>query len=112
MNCNFFCSHSLTLSYGRVHIAYLPNEHVVGIGSMQRLVDLLCKQLQLQEGLTMQLTNFIDKALKPRGSAASIEANHFCAQNKSIKTHAFSGDFNNDATLRRDFLSATSRNCL
>jgi GTP cyclohydrolase I len=110
LSCNFFCSHSLTLSYGRVHIAYLPNEHVIGINSMQRLVDLLCKQLQLQENLTLQLVKFIDKALKPRGSAAFIEANHFCAKNKTIKTHAVSGDYNNNTTLRQEFFALIPKN--
>src|SRR6186997_672893 len=72
------CEHHLLPFAGKAHVAYLPNGKVVGLSKIPRLVDIYARRLQVQERLTVEIAEAIDKAVKPRGVGVIIEAMHFC----------------------------------
>ena len=72
------CEHHLLPFFGRVHVAYIPNGKVVGLSKIPRLVDMFARRLQVQERLTMQIAEIIEKVLAPRGVAVVAEAIHLC----------------------------------
>jgi GTP cyclohydrolase I len=96
--------------FGKAHIAYIPNGKIVGLSKLPRIVDVFARRLQVQERLTDQIVNVIDKVLKPQGVAVVIEASHMCMmmrgvqkQNSVTTTSAFRGAFKNVET-RLEFL--------
>ena len=98
---------------GKVHIAYMPAGRVVGISKLARLVEVFAKRLQIQETLTAQVAETIDKVLRPRGVAVVMEAAHMCMTTRGVKkpgvsmmTRRMLGEFATDKELRRDFLSS------
>ena len=106
-----FCEHHMTPFEGKVHLAYLPDQKVVGLSRLARVVDTLAKRLQTQEALTEQITSTIEQGLAPRGVAILIEAQHQCMSLRGIKqcgvdaiTHRFTGAFETDASLRDRFM--------
>jgi GTP cyclohydrolase IA len=106
------CEHHMVPIIGKVHIAYLPAGRVVGISKLARLVDVFAKRLQIQEVLTAQIADTIEKVLKPRGAAVVIDAAHQCMTTRGVKKSGVSmvtsrmlGVFRTDPTTRQEFLS-------
>ena len=106
-----YCEHHMVPIIGRCHIAYLPQDRVVGISKLARLVDAYSKRFQIQERLTVQIADTIDQVLQPRGVAVVIEAGHQCMttrgvhkQGGSMVTSRMVGAFRDDPTTRREFL--------
>jgi GTP cyclohydrolase IA len=104
------CEHHMLPFVGKAHVAYIPNGYITGLSKIARVVDVFARRLQVQERLTTQILESIDKALKPIGVAVVIEASHFCMmmrgvskQNSVTTTSAFSGEFRNETT-RGEFL--------
>lgn len=107
------CAHHLLPFHGTAHVAYLPAGRLVGLSKIARAVDALARRLQLQERLTRQVVTSLDRALRPRGSACWMEAEHLCmtvrgagARGSRVVTAAYSGRFERDAALRSEFLRA------
>lgn len=112
---NSFCEHHMAPFIGKAHIAYLPSDRVVGISKLARLVDVYAHRLQTQETMTAQITNAIDKILKPRGVAVIIDAEHMCMSLRGVHKHdvstittQFTGEFDANENLRERFMKLTN----
>src|SRR5882724_7811002 len=81
------CEHHMVPFTGRVHIAYLPHEGVVGISKLARLVQVFARRLQVQENLTAQIIDAINEHLNPRGAAVMLEAEHMCMSIRGVHAH-------------------------
>ncbi len=110
------CEHHILPFFGKAHIAYIPNGHIVGLSKIPRVVDIFARRLQVQERLTEQILNCINDTLKPEGVAVVIEASHMCMmmrgvqkQNSTTTTSGFRGAFKNIET-RTEFLKLISAN--
>ena len=104
------CEHHMLPFFGKAHIAYIPNGHIVGLSKIPRIVDVFARRLQVQERLTHDILECIDATLKPQGVAVVIEASHMCMmmrgvqkQNSSTTTSGFRGQFEKVET-RNEFL--------
>ena len=104
------CEHHLLPFFGKAHIAYIPNGHIVGLSKIPRIVDVFARRLQVQERLTDDVLKCIQNTLRPLGAAVVIEARHMCMmmrgvqkQNSVTTTSAFFGEFENEKT-RSEFL--------
>jgi GTP cyclohydrolase I len=104
------CEHHLLPFFGKAHIAYIPNGHIVGLSKIPRVADAFARRLQVQERLTTEILNCIQETLNPLGVAVVIECKHLCMsmrgiqkQNSVTTTSAFTGDFENDIT-RAEFI--------
>jgi GTP cyclohydrolase IA len=104
------CEHHLLPFFGKAHIAYIPNGHIVGLSKIPRVVDVFSRRLQVQERLTNEIRDCIQDTLKPAGVAVVIECKHMCMsmrgiqkQNSVTTTSAFTGEFENEPT-RSEFL--------
>jgi GTP cyclohydrolase I len=105
------CEHHMAPFLGRAFVAYLPTDAVVGISKIARVVEIFAKRLQTQETMTAQIAEAISTALKPRGVAVLIDAEHQCMSTRGVHhkdvttvTTQFSGAFKDDAELRSRFL--------
>ena len=105
------CEHHMLPFFGKAHVAYIPNGHIVGLSKIPRVVDVFARRLQVQERLTMQIRDAIQDVLQPRGVAVVIEANHMCMvmrgvqkQNAMTSTSAMSGDFQENLATRDEFM--------
>jgi GTP cyclohydrolase I len=108
------CEHHLLPFFGKAHIAYIPNGHIVGLSKLPRVVDAFARRLQVQERLTNEIRDCIQDTLNPLGVAVVIECSHLCMQmrgvqkqNSSTTTSAFSGEFLTPVT-RKEFISLIS----
>lgn len=108
------CEHHMLPFFGKVHVAYIPNGHIVGLSKIPRIVDVFARRLQVQERITHEILECIDEALKPLGVAVVIEASHMCMmmrgvekQNSMTTTSAFTGVFEK-AETRNEFLRLLS----
>jgi GTP cyclohydrolase I len=106
------CEHHLAPFIGKVHIGYLPNNRVVGISKLARLVDVYAKRLQIQEKMTSQIANTMDEVLQPKGVAVVIEAAHQCMTTRGVHkpgvtmvTSRMLGVFRHDPSSRREVLA-------
>jgi GTP cyclohydrolase I len=106
------CEHHMAPIIGKAHVAYLPNNRVVGISKLARLVEVYAKRLQIQEKMTAEIANTIDEVLRPKGVAVVIEAAHQCMTTRgvhkpgvSMVTSRMLGTFRSDATTRREVLA-------
>ena len=106
------CEHHMLPFFGKAHIAYIPDGHIVGLSKIPRIVDVFSRRLQVQERLTDQIKDCIQDALNPRGVAVVIEAQHLCMQMRGVhKQHssttssAFSGIFMKDEKTRAEFMN-------
>lgn len=104
------CEHHILPFFGKAHIAYIPNGHIVGLSKLPRIVDVFARRLQVQERLTEQILDCINDTLKPQGAAVVIEASHMCMmmrgvqkQNSLTTTSGFRGQFEKIET-RNEFL--------
>ena len=110
------CEHHILPFFGKAHIAYIPNGHIVGLSKIPRIVDVFARRLQVQERLTEQILDCINNTLKPEGVAVVIEASHMCMmmrgvqkQNSTTTTSGFRGAFENIET-RTEFLKLITSN--
>ena len=108
------CEHHLLPFFGKAHIAYIPNGHIVGLSKIPRIVDVFSRRFQVQERLTEQILDCINDTLKPKGVAVVIEASHMCMmmrgvqkQNSTTTTSGFRGAFK-DTDTRNEFLKLIS----
>ena len=106
------CEHHLAPIIGKAHVAYLPQQRVVGISKLARLVEVYAKRLQIQEKMTAQIANTLDEVLQPKGVAVVIEAAHQCMTTRgvhkpgvSMVTSRMLGAFRTDPSSRREFLA-------
>ena len=108
------CEHHLVPILGIAHIAYLPNQRVVGISKLARVLDGFSRRLQTQETLTAQVADCIQNVLQPKGVAVLIDAQHQCMTTRGVRkpnvsmiTSRFTGIFKADESLSRRFLDQT-----
>ncbi len=108
------CEHHMLPFFGKAHVAYIPNGHIVGLSKIPRVIDVFARRLQVQERLTDQILHSIQNTLKPLGVAVVIEARHMCMmmrgvqkQNSVTTTSAFTGEFQRVET-RNEFLNLIS----
>jgi GTP cyclohydrolase I len=106
------CEHHMLPFFGRAHVAYLPNEKIIGLSKIPRLVDLYARRLQVQERITEQVADVLMHLLEPRGVAVVIEARHLCMamrgvekQHSATATRALRGFYARDPVARQDILS-------
>jgi|TARA_B100001540_G_scaffold124361_1_gene110878 GTP cyclohydrolase I len=106
------CEHHMLPFFGKAHVAYIPNGHIVGLSKIPRIVDVYARRLQVQERLTDQIKDCIQETLNPKGVAVVIEAQHLCMQMRGVeKQHssttssAFSGLFLKDEKTRSEFMN-------
>lgn len=110
------CEHHMLPFFGKAHIAYIPNGHIVGLSKIPRIVDAFARRLQVQERLTNEIRDCIQDTLMPAGVAVVIECKHLCMamrgiqkQNSVTTTSAFTGEFAKDKT-RAEFLRLITAN--
>ena len=110
------CEHHMLPFFGKAHIAYIPNGHIVGLSKIPRVVDAFARRLQVQERLTNEIRDCLHNTLEPAGVAVVIECRHLCMamrgaqkQNSVTTTSAFTGEFVNETT-RAEFLRLISSN--
>lgn len=106
------CEHHMAPMPGKAHIAYWPDQKIVGISKLARIVDVYAKRLQSQENMTREIAEAIDSALKPKGVAIVISAAHGCMTtrgaekpNATLLTQFFTGKFKSDAELQNQILA-------
>lgn len=104
------CSHHLLPFFGKAWIAYIPNEKLVGLSKLARILDFYAKKPQVQEMLTKEVADFIQKELSPVGVAVVIKARHLCTEMRGVKTgqvmttSALRGAFKENVETRNEFL--------
>lgn len=105
------CEHHMLPFFGKAHIAYIPNGQIVGLSKIPRIVDAFSRRLQVQERLTNEIRDCIQKTLNPSGVAVVIECKHLCMsmrgvqkQNSVTTTSAFTGEFIDNDKTRAEFL--------
>ena len=110
------CEHHLLPFFGKAHLAYIPNGHIVGLSKLPRIVDIFSRRLQVQERLTEQILDCINSTLNPKGVAVVIEASHMCMmmrgvqkQNSTTTTSGFRCAFK-DTDTRNEFLNLVKSN--
>src|SRR5713101_6865407 len=79
------CEHHLLPFFGKVHVAYLPKGHVIGLSKIPRIVDMFARRLQIQERMTQQVAEAVFSAISPRGVAVMVEAQHFCMMMRGVE---------------------------
>jgi GTP cyclohydrolase I len=106
------CEHHLVPFFGKCHIAYLPDNRIIGLSKLARVVDVFARRLQVQERMTREIAHSIDRHLKPHGVAVVIEAQHLCMmmrgvekQNSIATTSTMLGEFKENAATRMEFFS-------
>ena len=109
------CEHHILPFYGKVHVAYIPNGYITGLSKIARVVDVFSHRLQVQERMTLQIKECIQKALNPLGVMVVVEAQHMCMQMRGVEkddsvttTSDFCGAFN-QAKTREEFLKLISK---
>jgi GTP cyclohydrolase IA len=110
------CEHHLLPFFGRVHIAYLPRDKIVGLSKLARLSEVYARRLQVQERLTTEIATAIQDILEPRGVGVVVEAQHLCMmmrgiekQNSLAVTSCMLGQFRTDPRTRGEFLSLVGK---
>jgi GTP cyclohydrolase I len=106
------CEHHMVPFIGKAHVAYFPTDSVVGLSKLARVVDVFARRLQSQERLTAEIVSAVDEALKPRGVAVMIEAEHQCMTLRGVQKHGastvttqFTGVFRDDPAEQIRFLT-------
>lgn len=105
------CEHHILPFYGKAHVAYIPNGYITGLSKIARVVDIYSHRLQVQERMTLQIKECIEKTLHPLGVMVVVEARHLCMQMRGVEkqnsittTSDFSGAFN-QAKTRQEFMN-------
>jgi len=106
------CEHHMLPFFGKAHVAYIPDGHIVGLSKIPRIVDVYSRRLQVQERLTDEIKDSLQDTLNPKGVAVVIEAQHLCMQMRGVQkqhslttTSAFSGTFLKDEKTRAEFMT-------
>lgn len=106
------CEHHMLPFFGKVHVAYIPNGRVIGLSKIPRLIEIFSRRLQIQERLTTQIAETIQKAIQPQGVGVVIEARHLCMMMRGVEkqhsaavTSSMLGCFRNEQETRSEFLS-------
>jgi GTP cyclohydrolase I len=106
------CEHHLLPFFGKVHVAYIPNEKVIGLSKIPRIVDVFARRLQVQERLTVEIAETIQRSIQPQGVGVVVEARHLCVmmrgvekQHSSAVTSHMLGSFRTSENTRKEFLS-------
>ena len=105
------CEHHMLPFFGKAHVAYIPNKHIVGLSKLPRIVEIFARRLQVQERLTEEVAQAVETVLRPKGVGVVIEAYHLCMmmrgvekQNSKTITSSLRGAFRDDAKTRDEFL--------
>jgi GTP cyclohydrolase I len=111
------CEHHLLPFFGKVHVAYLPKQTVIGLSKIPRIVDMFARRLQVQERLTQEIAESIQEVVEPRGVGVICEARHFCMMMRGVEkqhsgtvTSAMLGAFRDRRETRAEFLSLVGLN--
>ena len=106
------CEHHMLPFFGKVHVAYIPNGRVIGLSKIPRLIELFSRRLQIQERLTTQIAETIQKVIEPHGVGVVVEARHLCMMMRGVEkqhsaavTSSMLGSFRNEEETRSEFLS-------
>jgi len=106
------CEHHMLPFFGKVHVAYIPNGKVIGLSKVPRLVELFSRRLQIQERLTTQIAETIQKVIEPQGVGVVVEARHLCMMMRGVEkqhseavTSSMLGCFRQEQETRTEFLS-------
>jgi GTP cyclohydrolase IA len=112
------CMHHLLPFHGVAHIGYLPDERIIGLSKLGRVVDLFARDLQIQERLTTQVAGWLQRELRPKGVGVVLEAEHMCMSLRGVQkfgsrtiTSSLHGAVRDDARTRQEFLALTMRSC-
>jgi GTP cyclohydrolase I len=110
------CEHHMLPFFGRVHVAYLPKDKVIGLSKIPRIVNMFARRLQLQERMTQQVAEAVSAVISPRGVGVLVEASHFCMmmrgvekQHSSTVTSTMLGNFRSSKATRDEFLALVGR---
>jgi GTP cyclohydrolase IA len=110
------CEHHLLPFFGKVHVAYLPKDKVIGLSKIPRIVNMFARRLQLQERLTQQIAEAVESVISPRGVGVLVEARHFCMMMRGVEkqhsgtvTSTMLGNFRSRKATRDEFLSLVGR---
>lgn len=110
------CEHHMLPFTGKAHVAYIPDGKIIGLSKIPRIVEMYARRLQVQERMTGQIAKTLQEVLQPKGVAVVVEGNHMCAIMRGVKkseanmvTSFMMGAFENDAALRKEFLSHLNR---
>jgi GTP cyclohydrolase I len=110
------CEHHLLPFFGKVHVAYLPKDKVIGLSKIPRIVNMYARRLQLQERMTQQIAEAIGEVISPRGVGVLVEARHFCMMMRGVEkqhsgtvTSTMLGAFRANKATRDEFLSLVNR---
>jgi GTP cyclohydrolase I len=110
------CEHHMVPFFGKVHIAYLPNDGVVGLSKLARLVEVYARRLQVQENVTAQIIDALNEHLNPHGAAVMIEAEHMCMSMRGVRAHGastvtqrFTGVFAEERDMQDRFFRMVER---
>ena len=105
------CEHHIIPFIGKAHVAYIPNGHITGLSKIARVVEAYARRLQIQERMTYEIRDCIQKTLNPIGVAVVIEAQHLCMQMRGVQkqnsittTSAFTGEFLKSNSTRQEFM--------
>lgn len=106
------CEHHMLPFFGKAHVAYVPNGKIVGLSKIPRIVDAYSRRLQVQERLTIEIRDCIQRTLEPKGVAVVIEASHMCMQMRGVQkqnsvttSSAFTGLFLKNDSTRKEFIN-------
>ena len=106
------CEHHMLPFFGKIHVAYLPKDKVIGLSKIPRIVNMFARRLQLQERLTQQIAEAVSTVISPRGVGVLVEAQHFCMMMRGVEkqhsgtvTSTMLGQFRSQKATRDEFLA-------
>ena len=111
------CEHHMLPFFGKAQVAYIPKKKVIGLSKIPRIVEVYARRLQVQERMTVQIADFLNETLKPKGVAVVVNGYHLCMAMRGIRksdanmlTSSMLGAFRNDERTRAEFLSLIAQN--
>ena len=111
------CEHHLLPFFGKAHVAYIPKGKVIGLSKIPRIVEVYARRLQVQERMTVEIANFLNETLKPKGVAVVVNGYHLCMAMRGVRksdanmlTSSMLGAFRKDERTRLEFLSLIAQN--